>query len=69
MIGKLMGFQNISYICNIIHNRTYNMATLILQVPDESLVSKVRQACKMLVGVTSVKVQKEKKTKKRDITK
>ncbi|MBR5062953.1 MAG: hypothetical protein IKX24_12555 [Prevotella sp.] len=45
------------------------MATLILQVPDESLVSKVRQACKMLVGVTSVKVQKEKKTKKRDITK
>lgn len=45
------------------------MATLILQVPDESLVSKVRQACKMLVGVTSVKLQKETKTKERDITK
>ena len=34
------------------------MATLVLQVPDESLVSKVKQACKMLMGVASVKVQK-----------
>lgn len=42
------------------------MATLVLQIPDESLVSKVKQACKMLVGVTSVKVQKPKKY---DITK
>ena len=32
------------------------MATLVLQVPDESLVNKVKQACKMLVGVASVKV-------------
>ena len=32
------------------------MATIVLQVPDESLVSKVKQACKMLMGVTSVKV-------------
>ena len=32
------------------------MATLVLQVPDESLVQKVKQACKMLVGVASVKV-------------
>ena len=32
------------------------MATVILQVPDESLVSKIKSACKMLVGVTSVKV-------------
>ena len=32
------------------------MATVVLQVPDESLVSKVKNACKMLVGVTSVKV-------------
>ena len=45
------------------------MATLVLQVPDESLVSKVKQACKMLLGVTSVKVQKEAKPKKYDITK
>ena len=42
------------------------MATLILQVPDESLVQKVKQACKMLVGVSSVK---EVKPKKLDITK
>lgn len=45
------------------------MATLVLQVPDETLVSKVKQACKMLLGVTSVKVQKEAKTKEYDITK
>ena len=32
------------------------MATIVLQVPDESIVSKVKQACKMLVGVASVKV-------------
>ena len=42
------------------------MATLVLQGPDESLVSKVKQACKMLVGVASVKVQKPKEY---DITK
>ena len=45
------------------------MATLVLQVPDESLVSKVKQACKMLLGVTSVKVKKEAKPKAYDITK
>ncbi|MBQ8657369.1 MAG: hypothetical protein IJ527_10045 [Prevotella sp.] len=42
------------------------MATIVLQVPDESLVSKVKQACKMLMGVASVKVQKPKEY---DITK
>ncbi|MBR2204508.1 MAG: response regulator [Prevotella sp.] len=42
------------------------MATIVLQVPDETLVSKVKQACKMLMGVASVKVQKPKET---DITK
>lgn len=46
-----------------------DMATLVLQIPDESLVSKVKQACKMLVGVTSVKVQKPAKEKEFDITK
>lgn len=35
-----------------------DMATLVLQVPDESMVTKVKHACKMLMGVTSVKVQK-----------
>ena len=44
------------------------MATVVLQVPDESLVSKVKNACKMLVGVTSVKVQKS-TPKVDDITK
>ena len=42
------------------------MATIVLNVPDESLVSKVKQVCKMLQGVASVKVQK---TKNEDITK
>ena len=32
------------------------MATLVLQIPDENLVNKVKQACKMIVGVASVKV-------------
>lgn len=45
------------------------MATLVLQIPDESLVSKVKQACKMLMGVTSVKVQKDAKPKEYDVTK
>ena len=45
------------------------MATLILQVPDESLVSKVRQACKMLMGVASVRIQKEANPKEYDVTK
>ena len=42
------------------------MATIVLHVPDESLVSKVKQACKMLMGVSSVKVQKD--PKELDIT-
>ena len=45
------------------------MATVVLQVPDESLVSKVKNACKMLVGVTSVQVHKATKKKDYDITK
>ena len=45
------------------------MATIVLQVPDESFVSKVKNACKMLVGVTSVKVLKSTKEKDYDITK
>jgi hypothetical protein len=46
------------------------MATIVLQIPDESLVSKVKQACKMLVGVASVKVQKTTASPKTfDITK
>ena len=44
------------------------MATIVLQVPDENLVSKVKQACKMLMGVSSVKVQNT-PSKVEDITK
>ena len=44
------------------------MATIILQVQNENLVAKVKQACKMLMGVTSVKVQKT-PSKTEDITK
>ena len=42
------------------------MATIVLNVPDESLVSKIKQACRMLQGVASVKVQRP---KSEDITK
>ena len=45
------------------------MTTLLLQIADESLVQKVKQACKMIVGVTSVKVQRPAKEKVYDITK
>jgi hypothetical protein len=45
------------------------MATLVLHIPDESLVQKVKQACKMIVGVASVKVQKPAAKKEYDITK
>ena len=45
------------------------MAAIVLQIPDESLVNKVKQACKMILGVTSVKVQREPKAKAYDITK
>ncbi len=45
------------------------MATLVLHIPDENLVQKVKQACKMIVGVASVKVQKSGKRKEYDITK
>lgn len=43
------------------------MATIVLQVPDESLVAKVKQACKMLVGVASVKVERTKAPKAKDL--
>ena len=45
------------------------MAIIVLHVPDESLVTKVKQACKMLMGVDSVKVQKDTSTKTHDVTK
>lgn len=45
------------------------MSTLILQVPDDNLISKVKQACKMFLGVRSVKIQRPAKAKEDNITK
>ena len=59
---------NRSFGSGISHKYVFIMATVVLQVPDESLVSKVKSACKMLVGVTSVRVQKS-TPKVDDITK
>ena len=42
------------------------MATIVLNVQDEILVSQIKKACQLLKGVVSVKVHK---TKNEDITK
>ena len=57
------------YLCKQKLEKDIDMATIVLQVPDESLVAKVKQACKMIIGVTSVRTQKPAKTKEYDITK
>ena len=48
------------------------MATIVLNVPDETLASKVKRICQMLQGVVSVKMEKSTisstKSKKQDIT-
>ena len=44
-----------------------NMATILLSVPDESLLTQLKKACQMLKGVTSVKVLKS--AEEYDITK
>ena len=41
------------------------MATIILDVQDESLLTQIKKACQLLKGVTSVRVHK---TKNEDIT-
>lgn len=43
------------------------MASIILTVPDESMLSSIKKACLLLKGVSDVKVQKAKKRHK-DIT-
>ena len=43
-----------------------NMATILLNVPDESLLVQLKKACQMLRGVASVKVVKS--VEKQDIT-
>ena len=42
------------------------MATILLDVQDESLLTQIKKACQLLKGVTSVKVQR--KPKNEDIT-
>ena len=52
---------------------TYNptiekyMATIVLDVQDENLLTQIKKACQLLKGVASVKVQR--KPKNEDITK
>ena len=58
-----------TFAAEISYRYVFVMATVVLQVPDESLVSRIKSACKMLVGVTSVKVHKTTKEKDYDITK
>lgn len=41
------------------------MVTIELHVTDDSLAKKVKQACEMIIGVTSVTVKKESKAKNR----
>lgn len=43
------------------------MATILLSVPDESLLTQLKKACQMLKGVASVKVLKS--AEEYDITK
>ena len=42
------------------------MATIVLDVQDESLLTQIKKACQLLKGVASVRVHK---TKSEDITK
>ena len=42
------------------------MATIVLDVQDESLLTQIKKACQLLKGVASVKVQR--KPKSEDIT-
>lgn len=44
------------------------MATVVLDVQDESLLTQIKKACQLLKGVASVKVHKEPKAKNEDIT-
>lgn len=44
------------------------MATIVLDVQDESLLTQIKRACQLLKGVASVKVQHKPKAKNEDIT-
>ena len=59
--------SNSTILLKFARKRT-DMAILLVDVADESLVAKVKQICKMLQGVTSVKVARPSSHTK-DITK
>ena len=42
------------------------MATIVLDVQDESLLTQIKKACQLLKGVASVKVQRKTKAKNED---
>lgn len=44
------------------------MATIVLDVQDESLLTQIKKACQLLKGVASVKVHKDSKARVEDIT-
>ena len=44
------------------------MATITLTVQDDTMLNKVKQACQMIKGVMSVKVNRDTPAKKYDIT-
>ena len=44
------------------------MATIVLDVQDESLLTQIKKACQLLKGVASVKVQRKPKTKNEELT-
>jgi hypothetical protein len=45
------------------------MATIVLDVQDDSLLTQIKKACQLLKGVSSVKVQRTPTAKIDDITK
>ena len=50
---------NKSYLCS--RKNEINMATILSNVSDESLLTQLKKVCQMLKGVVSVKVQKSAK--------
>ena len=44
------------------------MATIVLDVQDETLLMQIKKACQLLKGVASVKVQRKPKVRVEDIT-
>ena len=52
---KLARFKYLLYISTD-DKSIFNMATIVLDVQDESLLTQIKKACQLLKGVASVKV-------------